>query len=226
VKTYDLYLESGPKHKKTMVHLFDPLGCIANGATTEEAIAAAPAAILMYLRFLKRHGEKVDPNGSFKTRVAQHIAETAIFIGQGSSYITFDPDLRPVTAREIETAIHRFHAMRETLANWADSQTDKQLDSMPKLDKRPARNVMVHMLNGSGYLTPIVGTIKDLSSIQNAVERREVSLSEALRAVDTRVAEVLRAATPEQRRAVVQRPNEVRTMRNKANDGQHERSNG
>ena len=42
---YALYLESGPKHKKTMVHVLGLLGCIAQGPTTEAALEAAPQAI-------------------------------------------------------------------------------------------------------------------------------------------------------------------------------------
>ena len=59
---YKLYLESGPKMKTTMVHVFDLLGCIANGPTTEEALDATPDAIRRFLAMLKRHGERVYPN--------------------------------------------------------------------------------------------------------------------------------------------------------------------
>jgi len=43
--TYDLYLESGPRRKKTMVYVLDLLGCMANGLTTEEALARAPSTL-------------------------------------------------------------------------------------------------------------------------------------------------------------------------------------
>lgn len=213
MKTYDLYLESGPQHKKTMVHVFDPLGCIANGPTTEEAMAATPDAIRIYLRFLKRTGETVDPKAAFKTRVAEHIAEAGNFIGQGTSYITYGPDLNPVTPREIETYLARFHAMRETLAHWVESQTDKQLDAVPRAGGRPARKIVLHVINGSAYLQPIVGTFPGLPSIHRAVERSELILAKAVRLVDSTVAERLRAATATQRRDVVQRTDHVRTMR-------------
>ena len=36
--TYRLYLDHGPKRKTTMVHVIDLMGCIANAATTEEAL--------------------------------------------------------------------------------------------------------------------------------------------------------------------------------------------
>ena len=47
---YDLYLESGPRRRKTMVHVPSLLGCVATGATTEEALANTPAAIQSFLR--------------------------------------------------------------------------------------------------------------------------------------------------------------------------------
>jgi predicted RNase H-like HicB family nuclease len=213
MKTYDLYLESGPKRKKTMVHVFELLGCIANGATSDDAVAAAPEAIRTYLRFLKRHGERVDPEAPFDVRVAEHIAETAIFIGQGSPYIIFGPDLEPVTPKESETYVARFHAMRETLAEWAESKTDWQLAAEPKGGGRPARSVLLHVLNGTGYLSPVLGTIPGMSSLYNAAEKGQVPLGEAFRRVDEAVGERLREATVEQRRAVIQRPKEVRTLR-------------
>ena len=40
--TYALYLESGPRRRKTMVHALDLLGCVAVGPTTEDALAATP----------------------------------------------------------------------------------------------------------------------------------------------------------------------------------------
>ncbi|MGH2617646.1 MAG: type II toxin-antitoxin system HicB family antitoxin, partial [Thermomicrobiales bacterium] len=93
---YDLYLESGPRRRKTMVHVLDLLGCVAVGLTTEDAIAAAPEAIRAYRRFLHRYGESIDLDASFDTRVAEHITEGE-FIGNGSPYILFGPDWEPLT---------------------------------------------------------------------------------------------------------------------------------
>ena len=96
---YLLYLESGPKRRKTMVHVLDLLGCIANGPTTEEALEATPEAIRAYLRFLRRHGEAVDPEAAFDTKVAEHITEGE-WLGNGSPSVLFGPDLRPVSKAE------------------------------------------------------------------------------------------------------------------------------
>ena len=88
---YHLYLESGPKRRKTMVHVLDLLGCMANGPTTEAALKATPESISAYLRFLKRLGEKADADAAFTTAIEEHITE-GDWLGNGSPYVTYGPD--------------------------------------------------------------------------------------------------------------------------------------
>ena len=64
---------SGPKRRKTMVHILDLPGCVAVGSTTDEALEATPEAIRAYLCFLKRHGQPTDSEAPFQTAVAEHI---------------------------------------------------------------------------------------------------------------------------------------------------------
>ncbi len=159
-------------------------------------------------------GEKVDPKAPFSTRIAQHIIGAAIVIGQDSRYITFDPDLKPITPRDIETYAARFHALREELASWVESQSDKQLDAKPKAGGRPARKVILHLMNATGYLSPIVGAIRGMSTLTTAAERGAVPLPAALRQVDIAVAASLRAATTTQRRTIIRLgPDRIRTFR-------------
>jgi predicted RNase H-like HicB family nuclease len=212
VKTYAVYLESGPQHKRTLLHVFDLLGCNVQGSTTDEAIALAPDAIRAYLRLLVRAGEKVDAEAAFKLRVAQHVVGPGSAVGMDSSLFTFDPDLKPVTPREIETSIARFHALREALATWAESRTRRQLDAKPSAG-RSARSVIIHTM-GAGYTSPLVGTIRGISATVTAAERNEITLAEGLRRVDALIAEGLRRATPAQRRAVIKpEPGRIRTLR-------------
>lgn len=211
--SYGLYLESGPRRRKTMVHVFDLLGCIANGPTTEEALAATPDAIRVYLGFLKRHGEAVDPEAPFETEVVEHITE-GDWLGNGSPYLIFGPDLEPVTEAEIETYLRHFHWMRETLADWAATQTDAQLEAAPDGGGRTARAILLHVIGTPGaYLAAALGGAKGFSAVAGATERREISLVEGLRRIDTMTAERVRATTPEERAAVRQRPKDVRTLR-------------
>jgi predicted RNase H-like HicB family nuclease len=213
MKTYNLYIESGPQHKKTLLHVLDLLGCNVQGATTDEAIEAAPDTISAYLRFLKRNGEKLDPKAPFKIRVDQHLIVSGSAVGMDSSLTTFDPDLKPVTPGEIETFVARFHALRKELASWAASQSDKELDAVPKSGGRPARKVILHVLL-SGYISPLVGTIRGLSAVYTAAERNKTPLSAALLEIDRLIAAGLRASTPTQRRAIIRpSPGRIRTLR-------------
>jgi predicted RNase H-like HicB family nuclease/uncharacterized damage-inducible protein DinB len=213
MSTYGLYLESGPRWRKTMVHVLDLLGCVAVGPTTEDALAATPEAIRAYRRFLHRHGEVVDPEGVFDMRIVEHIT-VGEWLGNGSPYLAFGPDLEPLTGQEIETYLHRFQWLREELAAWAATQTDRQLDAAPKGGGRTARAVLLHVLGAvGGYLSAALGGAPGFSSLSGAAERGEVSLAEALRLSVTMAAERVAATTPEERAAVRKRPKDVRTLR-------------
>lgn len=135
--TYGLYLESGPRRRKTMVHVLDLLGCVATGPTTDAALAASPDAIRAYLRFLQRHGEPVAADEPITTEVIEHVTE-GLWIGNGSPAIVFGPDLEPISAEELEALLRRFRWMRETLAVWATTQTEAQLDAPPAEGGAPA----------------------------------------------------------------------------------------
>lgn len=211
--TYDLSLESGPKRRKTMVHVFDLLGCVATGATTDEALAATPDAIRAYLRFLRRHGQPVDPDAGFETRVTEHITEGA-WLGNGSPYVAFARDFEPVSDDELATHLRRFRWMREEMAAWVRTQSDEELDAEPQPKGRPARAVLLHVMAVPGaYLSAALGGAKGFSALQTQAERGLVPLDEALMRVVDMVEERIAQATPAGRLRVVERPKDVRTFR-------------
>ncbi|MSQ42577.1 MAG: hypothetical protein EXR65_06060 [Dehalococcoidia bacterium] len=211
--TYGLYLESGPRRRKTMIHVLDLLGCVAVGATTEEAIAATPEAIEAYRGFPRCHGERVAAPARIETRVVEQITEGQ-WLGNGSPAATFGPDRQPVTPREVEIFLRRFHWFREALAAWAGSRTAAQLDSAGGSGGRPARAVLHHVLAVPGaYLSVPLGSSEGFSAVGGAVERGELALPEALRRIGAMIAERVRATTAEERARVVQRPDGVRTLR-------------
>jgi predicted RNase H-like HicB family nuclease/uncharacterized damage-inducible protein DinB len=210
---YGLYLESGPLHRKTMVHVLDLLGCVAVGPTTEDALAATPDAIRAYCRFLHRHGEPVVPDAPFDTHVVEHITQ-GDWLGNGSPYLVFGPDLQPVIGEEIETFLKRHHWLREELAAWAATQTGEQLDAPPPGGGRTARAVLLHVLGATGgYLSAALGSAPGFSHLHGAAERGELGLAVALRRSAALAAERVRATTPEERAAVRQLPKGARTLR-------------
>ena len=213
MKTYDLFLESGPRRRKTMVHVLDLLGCVANGPTTEDALAATPEAIRAFLRFLRRHGESVDPDAPFETRVAEHVTE-GIWLGNGSPYVTFGPDLEPMSDTEIAAYLRRFEWLCEELAAWAATQTDEQLDARPEGGGRSARAVLLHVLGAQGaYLAAALGGAPGFGKVHGAAERGELDLAEALRRTATLAAERVYRTTPEERTVVRLLPSGTRTLR-------------
>lgn len=210
---YALYLESGPQRRKTMVHVPALLGCIANGATTEEALQATPDAILAYLRFLRRAGEEADPAGPVSTRIAEHVTEGQ-WLGNGSPYVTYGPDLEPVAAEEMPLLINRLLRLREEIAGWADTLDGAARDATVAGSSRSNRAILLHVLGPTGaYLSPVLGTIAGISRLQTAAERGQVEIAEALRQATSLVVERLRSVTAEERSNVIQRPKEIRTLR-------------
>ena len=210
--TYSLYLESGPKRRKTMVHALDLLGCVATGPTTEEALAATPEAIRAYLRFLARHGEPVAPDAPFETVVVEHITE-GDWLGNGSPYIVFGPDLEPLTDAEIEACLNRARWLCDDLADWLTRHTSDELDR-PRRRWRPHRPL--HRAACAGrrgrYLASALGGAPGFSRLHTAAERGEIALPDALRRAGEMVAERARATTPEERAAVRQLPAGPRTF--------------
>lgn len=211
--TYGLYLESGPRHRKTMVHVLDLLGCVAVGPTTEHALAATPEAIRAYRRFLQRHGEALDPDEPFETEIVEHITE-GIWLGNGSPYLIFGPDWQPVDGKEIEILLNRFSGLRAELITWVAAQTDSQLDAAPEGGGRTGRAIILHLLGATGgYLSAALGSAPGFSRVSAAAERGEIDLVEALRRTEALAVERVRSTSPEERAAVRQRPKDVRTLR-------------
>lgn len=211
--TYGLYLESGPRKRRTMVHVFDPLGCIATGPTTEEALAATPDAIAAYRRFLQRAGEPVAIDEPIDLEIVEHITE-GTWLGNGSPYAIFTPDFEPVTADELRLYLDRFHHLRGELAAWAGQQTEAELDESPGPKERPAREMLLHVLGATpSYISGALGGAPGFSAIRNAAERGEIGLADALRRSEERVRELVLAAPADARSGVRQLSGGPRTLR-------------
>jgi uncharacterized damage-inducible protein DinB len=212
--TYALHLESGLQRRKTTAHALDLLGCVAVGLTTDAALAATPDAIRAYLRFLRRHGEPAaDPDAPFDTRIAEHVTQ-GYWLGNGSPYLTFCPDLEPLRDDEIERYLRRFAWMRAELATWAATQSDDQLAASPPDGGRTARAILLHILGATGaYLATALGSGPGFTRLQTAADRGDIPLPDALRRAAALAVERVRAATPEQRAAVREHPTQgARTL--------------
>ncbi|HEX9036641.1 MAG TPA: type II toxin-antitoxin system HicB family antitoxin [Ktedonobacterales bacterium] len=210
--TYNLFLESGPKRRKTMVHVPDLLGCVATGATTDEALAATPDAIRAYRAFLARHGESIATDAPIETAIIEHITE-GDWLGNGSPYIHFRVDLAPLSSGEIGAYLDRVRWLHDDIAEWLTAHA-ADLDAAPLEGARVTRAIALHVLGASGtYLAAALGGAPGFSRLHTQAERGEVALPDALRQAAQLIADRAISTTKEERAAVRQLSSGSYTMR-------------
>lgn len=128
-----------------MVHVTDLLGCLANGPTTEAALEATPGEIRRFLRFLKEHGEKVDPDAKFTTRIAAHVMEGS-WIGYGDPAPGFALDFEPLSKEDQELYRRWFNWLGEDIVALAAKLSPKELDRKPAKGRK-IRDIFGHIAN-------------------------------------------------------------------------------
>ena len=172
---YRLYVESGPKRRKTMVHVLDLLGCIAQGPTTKAALQATPEAIRSFLGFLKQHGEKVDPKEAFTVAVAEHVTE-GVWLGYGDPTPGFSPDFQTLSAKDLDTCLRRLAWLREDLAKVVQGLTVKQLAAKPQGSGRAIGEILQHVAESqTAYVGGLVGKVDGLPEALKAVRNSQES---------------------------------------------------
>jgi uncharacterized damage-inducible protein DinB len=132
----------------------------------------------------------------------EHITEGA-WLGNGSPYLIFGPDLEPLGDDEIERYLLRCQWLCGALADWAETLSDARLDAAPAGGGRAARAVLLHVLGAQGgYLASALGSAPGFSALVSATERGERGVADALRQSAEMVATRVQATPPEERAAV------------------------
>jgi predicted RNase H-like HicB family nuclease/uncharacterized damage-inducible protein DinB len=197
VPAFDLYLESGPQHKKTLAHVLDLLGCVVQGDTTDEAVAAAPDAIRAYLRYLHRHGEKVDPDEKSEIRIAEHNTE-GLFSGQA----IWPQDVKPLAPAALARYIRWLDWSRAELLALVQRIDEKGLRAKPPKG-RSLREILLHVLDAEkSYVYALVGPLKAMGEPTNAADRGDLDLRIALKEARAVAIERLKKLTPAERATV------------------------
>jgi predicted RNase H-like HicB family nuclease len=204
-KIYDLYVESGPRMQKTMVHVPSLAGCIARGDTTDAALDATPEAIANYLRFLARHGESVDPERRISTRVAMHITEGG-WLGNGSVFLPTDE--RPLKLPEASALMDRLARLHDGLRELTAGMSTRQLAARPAKG-RPIATILDHICGEGGYLRGVSGA----SRIQREVEQGRRAPLDALDELLVLERDRLRTMRADERTSVVMRGQQRWTAR-------------
>jgi len=210
--TYALYLESGPQRRTTLVHVLELLGCVSFARTTDDAIAATPEEIRAYLRYLRRHGEKVDPDRPIRTRVAEHITEGDL-LGQGSPQAVYGPDREPLGSAELTRYVRWLTWSRDDLLALSDGLDARALAAKPAAG-RSLKEILLHVLDADrGYLYGVLGPVKSVGTPVNAALRGDLDLRLALREARAASLERLRELTAAERGLVRERGGGTGTMR-------------
>jgi hypothetical protein len=203
MKTYDLYLESGPQMKTTYVHVPALAGCIWMRPTTDAALEAAPAAIGAYVRFLARAGERADPKSEFRTKVLEHD------MGGGFLGSRFLPtDAKPLPKREGDALMKRLAALHRELRDITLGLSPRQLAAQPTKG-RPIARILSHVCAEGGYLRGVSGA----SRIQREVDEGKLNPLDALDRLHALELERLNTMDAEERAAVIMRGQSPWTVR-------------
>ena len=168
---YGLYAESGPRHKKTMVHVLDLLGCVVRGATTEDALAAAPEAIRDYLAFLRRHKEPGVPPARerIETELVVHL-DDGKWMGEGDPDVGFPWDVEPLSDDEAERYTRRLEWMQHDFAALLSGVSARALSAEPAAG-RPLVRILGHVAGAQyNYLRAPIGKPNGLAAVVRAIE--------------------------------------------------------
>ena len=177
---YALYLESGPRRRKTMVHVPELLGCIARGETTEAALAAAPNAIRKYLTFLQRRGEPVDPEATFTANIVEHVMQ-GFWLGNGDPTPGFSFDFHPLEASALHLYLTRLDWIQRGTLDLVAGLSNEQLLAEPEGKGRSIFHILEHVAGShKEYLRMQVGTLEGANEALQAIGTDRATLPVAL----------------------------------------------
>jgi predicted RNase H-like HicB family nuclease len=208
--TYDLYLDHGPKRKKTMVHVIGLMGCVHNGPTTDQVLDETPEAIRGFLSFLAEHGDSADPEAPFDVRIAEEITEGQ-WLGQG--IVVFGPDHDPVKPAELNRLVARHGWIRDATLELVDGLSPRELAAKPA-HGRPVGEILLHVMGSDcAYLSSGLASNRTMNRLNRDAEKGELDVREALAEGAELFAADLLAATPAQRSAVIPRGQMIGSVR-------------
>ena len=208
--TYGLYLDHGPKRKKTMVHVIDLMGCVHNGPTTDQVLEETPETIRGFLSFLASHGDPRDPTAPFDVRIAEEITEGQ-WLGQG--IVVFGPDHDPVKPAELKRLVARHGWIRQATLDLVDGLSPRQLAAKPA-SGRPVGDILLHVMGADcGYLSSGLAVNRTMNRLNRDAEKGELDVREALAEGADLFAADLLAATPAERSAVIPRGQMIGSVR-------------
>jgi len=199
---FEIYLESGPQHRKTWVYVPSLPGCSTVAPASELAVEMARIAIRGRADFLRRHGDPLPDPEPIEPVVADHVIERRMLgFGQG----VFATDLEPLTPDEVDRQLRWAGWSREELVSAARAQ-QLPLVARPPSGGRSAAAILTHVAGAEwSYVSSTLGTLAGGSAAMAAIERAGEDPWAALGAERESLMARLRAMTPEELVRVTER---------------------
>jgi predicted RNase H-like HicB family nuclease len=199
---FDLYLESGPQHKRTWVYVPSLPGTVGFGPTTEQAIDNTRDAIRGRIEFLRRHGDHPPDPEPIELHVAEHLIERKV-LGFGQQ--VFETDREPLTPAEATRQLCWAEWAREEFIAAARAQP-RPLSGPPSGGGRSTAAILLHVADAEwSYVTSTLGTLPGHSAAIGAIEGAGDDPWAALAAARETLMARLRAMTPDELTRVVER---------------------
>ena len=199
---YELYLESGPQHRKTWIYVPGLPGCSTVAPTSEAAVEVATAAIRDRLGFLGRHGEVLSGLEPIEVVVAGHAIERKYL---GFAQGTFPTDRLPMSSDEVEHQLRWAEWSREELVAVARAQP-WPLAAKPAQGGRATAAILSHVAGSEwSYVSSTVGTVTGGGAIIAAIEQAGDEPWAELAAERQALMARLHRLTPEELQRVVDR---------------------
>jgi len=164
---YELYLESGPQHRKTWVYVPSLPGCSTTGPTTDVAVEMAAGAIRDRLDFLRRHGDVMPGAEPIEVVVAEHVIERKLL---GFAQGTYPSDREAMPRDEVARNLRWAAWSREELIAAARAQP-RPLAEKPATGGRSAATILSHAAGSEwSYVAVTVGSLTGGNAILAAIE--------------------------------------------------------
>jgi predicted RNase H-like HicB family nuclease len=199
---FELYLESGPQHRRTWVYVPSLPGCSTMGLTTEAALDLAAPAIRDRLDFLRRHGEVMPDAEPIEVVLAEHVIERK-FLGFAQG--TYPSDREAMPRDEVARDLRWAAWSREELIAAARAQP-RPLAEAPARGGRPAAAILSHVAESEwSYVAATVGLLAGGSAIAAAIQKAGEEPWVALAAEREALTARLEALTPDELAKIVDR---------------------
>ena len=192
---FEIYLESGPFHRKTWIYVPSLAGCSTVSPTTDDAMEAARAAIRQRIGFLWDHGEQFPDPEPIELAVASHVIERK-FLGFAQG--VFASDLEPLTPDEAARQLRWAGWSREELVAAAAAQP-RPLAEKPAAGGRSTAAILSHVAESEwAYVGATLGTVPGGRATMAAIEGAGDEPWTALAAEREALMERLRRMTAEE----------------------------